>query len=131
MSQENVEIVRRSFEHQSATGEPLWELIDPEVEWVIDPTGLLAGTYRGHEGVKTFLERLMEAFDRAEFEIDRLVDVGESVVVLGRMRIHGKGSGVTAEQSAGWVTRVRRGAIVSTRVYFRQAEALEAAGLRD
>jgi ketosteroid isomerase-like protein len=131
MSQENVEIVRRSFEHQSATGEPLWELIDPEVEWVIDPTGLLAGTYRGHEGVKTFFERLREAFDRAEFEIDRLVDVGESVVVLGRFRFHGEGSGVAAEQSAGWGAGVRRGAIVSARVYFRQAEALEAVGLRE
>ena len=131
MSQENVEIVRRSFEHQSATGEPLWELLDPEVEWVIDPTGLLAGTYRGHEGVKTFFERLREAFDRAEFEIDRLVDVGESVVVLGRFRFHGEGSGVAAEQSAAWVAGVRRGAIVSARVYFRQAEALEAVGLRE
>jgi ketosteroid isomerase-like protein len=129
MSQENVEVVRRGFEHLTATGEPLWEVLDPHVEWVIDPTGLLAGTYRGHEGVKIFLQRLMEAFDRAEFEIDRLVDVGESVLVLGRVRTHGKGSGVTAEQAVGWVTRVRQGLIVSARVYFRQAEALEAVGL--
>jgi ketosteroid isomerase-like protein len=131
MSQENVEVVRRSVEHLNATGEPLWEVIDPEVEWVIDPTGLLAGTYRGHEGVKTFLERLMEGFDRAEFEIDRVVDIGESVLMLGRVRTHGRGSGVTAEQAVGWVTRVRRGAIVSVRLYFRQAEALEAVGLRE
>src|SRR5512132_3907273 len=129
MSQENVEVVRRGFEHLTATGEPLWEVLDPHVEWVIDPTGLLAGTYRGHEGVKIFLQRLMEAFDRAEFEIDRLVDVGESVLVLGRVRTHGTGSGVTAEQAVGWVTRVRQGLIVSARVYFRQAEALEAVGL--
>jgi ketosteroid isomerase-like protein len=52
MSQENVELVRRSLEHVNRTGEPLWEVLDPEIEWIIDPTGLLAGTYRGHEGVK-------------------------------------------------------------------------------
>jgi hypothetical protein len=44
MSQENVENVRRAFDHSNLTREPLWEAIHPEVEWVIDPTGLLAGT---------------------------------------------------------------------------------------
>jgi hypothetical protein len=63
MSQANVDVVRRSSDHFNATGEFLWDAIDPEVEWVIDPMALLAGTYRGHEGVKMLFARIEEGFD--------------------------------------------------------------------
>ena len=74
MSQENVEVVRRSLDHFNATGEFLWDAIDPEVEWVIDPTGLLAGTYRGHEGMKMFLARIDEGFDQIPVGDDQARD---------------------------------------------------------
>jgi ketosteroid isomerase-like protein len=131
MSDENVALVRRSLDHFNATGEFLWDAIDLEVEWVIDPIGLLAGTYRGHEGVKMFLTRIEEAFDQVRFEIDSLIDAGDSVVVLGRTRMRGRGSGVTAEQPVGWVFRVRESRIVRNQVYFRPAEALKAVGLAE
>src|SRR6476620_772087 len=98
MSQENVEIVRRFFGHLNATGDALGEALDPEVEWVVDPLGLLAGTYRGHEGVRSFLGQFRESFDRVEIDLDRTIDAGDRVVALGRIRSHGKGSGVMAEQ---------------------------------
>src|ERR1051325_2207160 len=37
MSQGNVEIDRRATENLSQSGDPLWELLDPEIEWIIDP----------------------------------------------------------------------------------------------
>jgi ketosteroid isomerase-like protein len=126
-----MEIVRRSLEHVDRTGEPLWEILDPEIEWIIDPTGLLAGTYRGHEGVKEFFERLRESFDEQHVEIDDLIDVGDSVVVLCRVRNRGRSSGMTVEQPVGWVYQVRKGRIVRGRVYFRPVEALEAVGLSE
>jgi ketosteroid isomerase-like protein len=131
MSQEKVEIARRLLEHVNRTGEPQWELLDPEIEWVIDPMGLLAGTYRGHDGVRTFFDRLEESFDELHVEIDDLIDAGDSVVALCRVRNHGRTSGVSVEQPVGWLYRVRQGRIVSGRVYFRPAEALEAVGLRE
>jgi ketosteroid isomerase-like protein len=131
MSRENVDLVRRSLDHFDATGEFLWDAIDPGVEWVIDPIGLLAGTYRGHEGVKMFLARIEEGFDQVRFEIDNLIDAGDSVVALGRTRMHGRGSGVTVEQPIGWVLRVRESRIVRSQVYFRPSEALQAVGLAD
>src|SRR6476469_4611720 len=110
MSQENVEVVRVFMEHTNLTGgEPLWEVLDPEIEWIIDPTGLLAGTYRGHEGVKEFFARLRESFDEQHVETDGLIDVGGSVVVLCRVRNRGRGSGMTVEQPVGWVYQVRKG----------------------
>jgi uncharacterized protein len=131
MSQENVEIVRRFLEHVNRTGEPPWEMLDPEVEWIIDPTGLLAGTYRGQDGVKEFFERLRESFDETHVEIDDLIDAGDSVVALGRFRARGIGSGMTVEQPVGWVYQVRNGRMVRGRAYFRQVEALKAVGLSE
>src|SRR5215217_1648025 len=101
MSQENAELVRRVFDHIERTGEPLWEALDPEIEWEIDPTGLLAGTYRGHDGVRTFVERLSEGLDQARFEIHDLIDAGDSVVTLGQICSRGTASGVAAAQPAG------------------------------
>jgi len=131
MSRENVDLVRRFFDHLNATGEFLWDAIDPEVEWVIDPMALLAGTYRGHEGVKMFLARLEEGFDQMRIELDNLIDAGDSVVALGRTCFHGLGSDVTAEQAIGWVFAVRESRIVRSQTYFRPAEAVEAAGLAE
>jgi hypothetical protein len=39
MSQENVDIARRSIKHLNRTGRFLWELLDPQIEWTVDPIG--------------------------------------------------------------------------------------------
>jgi ketosteroid isomerase-like protein len=57
--------------------------------------------------------------------------VDDSVVVLCRIRNRGRSSGMTVEQPVGWVYRLREGRIVTGRVYFRPAEALEAVGLSE
>jgi hypothetical protein len=89
MSHENVEIVRRAIAQYNETGEPPWEAIDPAVEWVIDPAAFVAGTYRGHDGLRSLLSRLAESFDRFQFDFDKFIDAGDSVVALGRSRIQG------------------------------------------
>jgi ketosteroid isomerase-like protein len=131
MSQENVEIVRAAIQGYNASGELPWHLIDPEVEWVIDPSGNLAGPYHGHDGVRTYLKQLHDALDHLRLEIDEFLDSGDSVVARGRMRVHGKRSDVTVEQQIALLCRVRNGKIVTLRSYIRPAEALEAAGLSD
>ena len=75
MSQENVEIARRFVDRFNA-GEFAWEQLDPAVVWVIDPPAFLAGTYQGHDGVRTLLARFTEIFDEARYEIDELLDRG-------------------------------------------------------
>ena len=131
MSQENVEVVRRLLDQYNSTGEPPWELIDPDVEWVIDPNAWMGGTYRGHDGVRQFFGRVAEVFDRFQLEVDSFLDAGDAVVALGRTRVHAELSGVTTGQPLASVFRVRDGRIVAYRSYFEAEEALEAVGLRD
>jgi ketosteroid isomerase-like protein len=132
MSQENVEAVRRFVDHYNETGEPLWELIDPELVYTIDPPAWLAGTYHGHEGLKSLIRQTAEVFDEFRFEVEEFRSAGDSVVGLGDVRVRGAQSGATAFARGGAVVaRMRGGRILEWRVYYDRHEALEAAGLRE
>ena len=126
----NVETAQRFVDHWNETGEPPWDALDPDVVFVIDPDSFVAGTYRGHDGIRTLLRLTAEVFDQFRYEVDELVDLGESILALGRIRVRGAQSGATGTQSGAWVIQVRDGMIVSYRSYLRREEALEAAGLR-
>ena len=131
MSQENVEIVRIAIDYYNRTGDLPWDMIDPDVEWVVDPAAWVAGTYRGHDGVRAMFGRIAEGFDRFQIEAERFLDAGESVLVLGRSKAHGEISGVTTGQPLDQVFRVQAGRITAVRSYLQRAEALEAVGLSE
>ena len=102
MPHENVEVVQRYIDHWNETGEPLWEVIDPELVYIIDPPAWLAGTYRGHEGLGFLQERTAEVFDQLRFEVEELLVAGDSVVGLGSVHVRGALSGATALQQGGF-----------------------------
>ena len=107
MSQDNVEIVRRAIEHYDETGDFDWELIDPNIVYVIDPPARLAGTFRGHAQVKDLLRRTWEVYDEFRFEIDEFIEADESVVGLGVAHVPGALSGATAVQPGAALGRIR------------------------
>jgi uncharacterized protein len=131
VSQENVEIVQRYLDHWNETGEPLWAEIDPDAVFVIDPGAFVAGTYRGHEGIRELLRLTAEVFDQFRYEVDDLVDAGDSVLVLGRIRARGIQSGATGTQHGALVFQMRDGQIVAYRSYLDRDEARAAVGLRE
>jgi ketosteroid isomerase-like protein len=102
----------------------------PDVVWVVDPPAFLAGTYHGHDGVRTLLGRFTEIFDEARYEVDEFIDAGESVVVVGRFRVRGAQSGACGTQPIALVLKLRRAKLVAYHAYFHKDQALEAVGLR-
>jgi ketosteroid isomerase-like protein len=130
MSQENVEVVQRFVAHWNETGEPPWDELDPDAVYVIDPGSFVAGTYRGHDEIRTLLRLTAEVFDQFLYEVDELVDLGDSILALVRIRVRGAQSGATGTQSGAAVIQLRDGMIVSYRSYLRREDALEAVGLR-
>jgi len=131
MSQENVQIARRFVDHWNETGEFPWDELDRDAVFVIDPGSFVAGTYRGRDGIRTLLRLTAEVFDEFRYEVDEWVDLGESVVALGRIRARGAQSGATGTQPGAFVIQVRDGKIVSYRSYLRREEALEAVGVSE
>jgi ketosteroid isomerase-like protein len=129
MSQENVEIARRTWEHVLLADNSS-EVVGAAFE-VHDHDLPDAGVYRGPEGVARWGDAWAEAWDDWKFETEEYIDVGDRVVVIARMWARGKGSGVTVQRHDGLVITVRNGEAVRLDYFSSKAEALEAVGLRE
>jgi ketosteroid isomerase-like protein len=88
-------------------------------------------TYRGRAGVREALERWLESFDDYRFEIQRIVDCGEDVLVVGLEVGRGAMSGAEIRSVNYELLTIRDGLIVRFREFYDEREALEAAGLRE
>ena len=100
MSQENVEIVRRAYEAFSRAGlDALLEHVHPDAEYdVTAAIGPYAGMYYGRAAIRNFLADYFESWEYVRMEPEDFIEVGEDhVVVLLRMHMRGKGSGVEVE----------------------------------
>jgi ketosteroid isomerase-like protein len=128
MFQENLELMRRGFDHMVATGHPPWEMIDRRIE-VHDHHSAEGATYRGHAGLWRWLADRDAAWERWSIEAQQSLDVGYRVVAILGMRVRGKGGLQVAREEA-HVWTVRRGQAVRVDVFGSSAQALEAVGLR-
>ena len=135
MSEENIEIARQAFDAFNRTfteGTPdLYELLDPEVEWV-PMSAILEGTsYHGHHGVQRWMEEMKQEWTSFEVRPERFMDLGgDQILVMGAWRAQGRGGGVQLDfPQATWLTRYRKGKVVLLQTFTDRDEALEAAGL--
>ena len=127
MSQENVGIVRRSFEAFQIDGlEGLLRYVHPGIEWTTTGAFVEAATYRGHEGVRRYLGSMLDEFDDAHIEPEELIDAGDQVVVLARISGRGKQSGAAVELKLMSVGSLRAGKLFRIRNHATKADALEA-----
>jgi ketosteroid isomerase-like protein len=129
MSQENVDWVRRSHEHFARTGEPFLEGIDSSIEVYDHDIPDASNPYRGVDGISRWLADFAESWDSYELRVERIVDAGDQVVSLFRIKAVGVGSGVPVERGDAMVWSFRDGRPVRLDYFNDQAVALEAAGL--
>jgi hypothetical protein len=64
-------------------------------------------------------------------EVDDVLVAGDVVLVVGRLRFRGKGSGVETEASAGYVARLSGGKLAYMRAFREPEQALLAMGLTE
>jgi uncharacterized protein len=133
MSEENVEIVRKSFD---AIGrgdlDALLELYDRDIEFKpLTGTRVETGGYRGHQGVRQYFDEAAEVWDEVRPVAGEITTTGDDVVVFGHCAIRGKASEIETDSPCSWVITVRDGKITRHRVYGTSSEALEAAGLSE
>jgi ketosteroid isomerase-like protein len=131
MSQENVEIVREAHERFAKTGEPIWERLDRSVEVFDHDIPDARNPYVGSEGVAQWLADFAQSWDGYEIEVERLVDAGDRVVSLFRIRAVGASSGLLVERGDAMVWTFRAGTLIRLDYFNNQSQALEAAGLSE
>jgi ketosteroid isomerase-like protein len=131
MSQEDVELVRRSFEAWQRDDLDTWlSCQDPDIEWDVAVRQVegAGSVYRGVEGMRAF----WAAFRDFSVESDELRDVGAGrVVVVGHIRFRGPTSGIEVDGPFAEIFSVRDGKIFRVIDYFTHREALEAVGLEE
>ena len=138
MAQENVEAVRRLFAALQGVDvgnferrlDEVRENFDPGVEWVAAPHSLLASEeYRGYDGVRRFWTQFLSAWDEYGVQVDELVDAGDQVVAV--LRLRGRTNELEVDEARSSLLTLRDGRIVRIEPFASKAEALEAAGLSE
>ena len=131
MSQENVECAHRAYEAFNRRDlDALLALMDPEVRFTTrfversDP-------YDSHDGVRAWWEDLLRVFPDFTVEVVQVRDAGDLTVNAVRVRDHGLGSETPFAESIWQVGEWRAGKAISWHSYGSEAEALEAARLRE
>ena len=127
----NVEIIRRAFAAFEARDlDGLLAVCSPEIVFEPVTARIAAGgvPYRGHEGMRRYLEDVARVWQELRPAPDRYEEAGGGVVVATG-RVYAWGVGRVIDAPAGWFWRVDDGQIVYGRIYETPAEALHAAGM--
>ena len=132
MSAESVEVVRRfirRFIEQDIDG----ALEDVDAGASLDWSSSDApdsGTYTGRESWLAFARARDEVLAGRDFELVEIVEAKpDKVVLVGRMREHGRASGADVEALGAAVFTLRDGKIALIKLYQTSGEALRAAGV--
>jgi ketosteroid isomerase-like protein len=129
MSQENVELVRRVNNAFNRGDFEAWLAnADPDVRIRSSFTGQ---EYHGLEGAREWWREVRGAFSDFQIEHEELRDVGDFVLVRAAIRGHGTDSSAPFDTTAWMVMEFRKGKCVASLNFLSEADALEAAGLRE
>ena len=129
MSKENVEVIRRGFEHWLATG---GFRAHPDLVWDVSNLGWPdQQIYLGAEGGMQFNAEWADAWDNWEVEVEEYIDAGQRVVVILTQRGRSKSTGIPVDMRFAQVWTLRDGQGVRMEMFASVEEALEAAGLSE
>jgi ketosteroid isomerase-like protein len=132
MSEENVELVRRSIDaYLSGDTEAALAAYDVEAEFDVSSVRPEGGVFRGRDGVEEAILAWVGTWADYRFEVKEIIGTGDRVLAIIQEFGRGEGSGVEIEQHTFWVNTMRDGRIVHTKLFIDRAEALEAAGLSE
>ncbi len=131
MSQQNVEVVRRTMDAFNTRDLPAYfDMISESVRFR-SRFSAMGRVYRGHGDLRRYFAELDEVWSRYEMRVLSLVPAGRQVAALCHLYAVGRGSDLQVEENSAIVFTVEAGKIVRIDAYPTHAEALEAAGLRE
>ena len=131
MSAENVERVRRGYEHFIQTREPLGENMSPDFVWDMSTFHGWPEkqTYAGADGVREFIADWTDAWDEWRLELVELKDAGDEVVAIMHQSGRSKTTGLEVDMDFAQVWSFEAGLQTRMRMYADPQEALTATGL--
>jgi len=132
MSQENVEIVRRGYEHFSRTGELDRDRWDADA--VFDNSNAIfadPGVYRGFDRIMEFFIAQAKMWTSQRYEPEEFIPVGVDQVVVPQKIVSVGRDGVEVVAHTANLFMLHAGKVTSMKNFQSKAEALEAAGFSE
>lgn len=131
MSQEDVEIAERAIgAFNRRDTDAVAGLITADFEWFPSMPTILAGaSFKGREGIAAYLAEIDDTWEEYRSVAIEFRDLGDRVLMLGRLEGRGRGSGAVVDAPQGVVWDFVGGKISRVRTYLDHAEALKAIGL--
>jgi ketosteroid isomerase-like protein len=136
VSQENVEMGKRAIEAVTRRDlEDYDDLYATDLEWF--PAGPLAlqgesyAGYRGRAGLEKYLGDSSVMWEEIRTVEAEFRDLGDRVLMLGRLQVRVRSSGVTLDSPSAVIFDFRDGKISRMRAYLDHGGALRAAGLEE
>jgi ketosteroid isomerase-like protein len=134
MSQENVEVVRRTIDsfNTSEIDRVLGGVGDDfEFDWS-NSIGPLKGIDRGREETLKLASPSATRGTHYGGNPKEIIDVDEArVIVVNHVRMRGRDSGVAVDATSAQLWTLRSGTVQRVKLYQSKADALEAIGLRE
>jgi len=132
MSQENLQVVRDLMQAFNARdgGAISHYADDVEYRLIGGFSGLSGQMLKGREAVLEFAWELIETLE-ARFEVERLAEVDDRVVLIASTAGAGGESGAPVTQRWGQIDTFREGKITAVDNYWEANQALEAVGLAE
>jgi ketosteroid isomerase-like protein len=130
MTEEYVERLRLAYEAFAEGGvEAILDRVAPDFEIRDRESAPDRATLVGGEGITELVRLNMEVFDELELEPIEFIDRGDIVVVVLRMRVRGRSSGVAIDSETvhGW--EFVEGRAARMQVYADRQRALDTLGL--
>jgi ketosteroid isomerase-like protein len=120
-----VSLIRESYEALNQ-GRFDWvaDHVPPDFELVPTPGFGMSGRFVGPEGLSRFYAELAEAWETVRTDVEEVVDLGDRVVVLGRVHNRGRGSEIELDVVAAHLWTVEEGVPVRLELIGDRQEAL-------
>jgi ketosteroid isomerase-like protein len=129
MSQENVEVVRRSIAAFPDDEEAWLAGIDPAHVWYPLEEGNIPS--HGIDAARGVRQRWLESWGSHRIDVEEMLDNGDSVVACMHLTGTGAGSGVEVDLRIYMHWKLRDGKMVYLYEYANRDDALKAAGLSE
>jgi ketosteroid isomerase-like protein len=129
VAEDHLERLKRAFELADVRNpEAIFELLAPDVEFIVSGKDPTAGVWHGHAGVVEFFTSWGESWEKWEAHPERFVAVGENQVAVGfHQRARGRVSGIDVENHPAHLWTFRDGLAVRWEIHPSMDDALSAA----
>ena len=130
MSEGNVDLARRALElFNSGDRDALAAVTAPNAEIVPMRAALEGTVFSGETAFAEFWEAIDDTWEYTHIDAEEILDCGEKVLIVGRLRGRTRSTEVEVDSPMGWVLAFDGDKVASLRTYTDIAEAREAAGV--